>query len=174
MKPENNIPPQIFLRLFRWFCHPDFREEIEGDLFEQYERNTRQFGRQKANRFFIKEVVLLFKPALIGNINHLTNIHSTIMLTKSKSLITIVATVAGLLSIPLIAMQFNNGVNWSLSDFIIMGGLLLLTGLTIDFVWRKITSTRNRLIVLGIVLLTFLLIWAELAVGIFGTPFAGQ
>jgi len=76
--------------------------------------------------------------------------------------------------IPFLAMQFTTEVNWSVADFLIMGLLLLAGGLAIDLVLRKISGSRNRLITSGIILLVFLLIWAELAVGVFGTPFAGS
>lgn len=174
MKSTKQHPPHIFLRLFRWFCRPDFREEIEGDLFEQYHIHAEQFGRKKANQLFIKEVLFLFKPALIGNFNQLTHINASVMTLKSKSIFIILATVACLLCIPLIAMQFNNGVHWTGFDFFIMGTLLLITGFSIDFVRRKITSTKTRVVLVCAVVCAFLLIWAELAVGIFGTPFAGQ
>jgi len=35
-------------------------------------------------------------------------------------------------------------------------------------------NLKNRILFIGILVLMFLLIWAELAVGIFGTPFAGN
>lgn len=70
-------------------------------------------------------------------------------------------------------MQFSNGVNWEIIDFAIMGVLLLIISLLCEFVLRKVKSTKGRIIFCGIVLLAFLLIWAELAVGILGTPFAG-
>jgi hypothetical protein len=31
-----------------------------------------------------------------------------------------------------------------------------------------------RILIIGLILILFLLVWAELAVGIFGTPFAGS
>jgi hypothetical protein len=55
-----------------------------------------------------------------------------------------------------------------------MGILLLVTGLGIDLVLRKVSSSKNRLIMGGIILAVFFMIWAELAVGVFGTPFAGS
>ena len=79
-----------------------------------------------------------------------------------------------LLLIPFIAMQFSSEVVWTASDFIIMGILLLVTGLGIDLVLRKVSSSKNRLIMGGIILAVFFMIWAELAVGVFGTPFAGS
>lgn len=93
---------------------------------------------------------------------------------KTKRLLIVVPIVAGLLLIPLIGMQFSSDIDWSGFDFLIMGILLLGTGLLIDLALRKIPDTKNRIIVSGIILAVFLLIWAELAVGIFGTPLAGS
>lgn len=93
---------------------------------------------------------------------------------QNKRLTGIIATVAILLSIPLIAMQFTNEVNWDLTDFIVAGILLLGTGLLCEFVMRKVTKTTHRIALCGFILLVLALIWIELAVGIFGTPFAGS
>ena len=79
-----------------------------------------------------------------------------------------------LLIIPLIAMQLTDEVEWSLFDFIIMGTLLLITGLMGEIIFKKVKKYKHRVILYVIVSITFLLIWAELAVGIFGTPFAGS
>ena len=82
--------------------------------------------------------------------------------------------VAFLLLIPLIAMQFTNEVNWSLSDFIVAGVLLLGTGLILDLVIRKTKNIKFRIAISIAVLIILLLVWAELAVGIFGTPISGN
>jgi hypothetical protein len=95
------------------------------------------------------------------------------MITQNKRLTGILITVALLLLIPLVAMQFTNEVDWSLRDFVIMGILLLGTGLICEFVMRKVKTTGKRIAVIAVILLVFFLIWAELAVGIFGSPFAG-
>jgi hypothetical protein len=96
------------------------------------------------------------------------------MITQNKRLIGIVFTVGLLLLIPLIAMQFSNEVNWSPFDFAVMGTLLLGTGLLCELILRKVKNLKHRLIICAIILIVFFLIWAELAVGIFGTPFAGS
>jgi succinate dehydrogenase hydrophobic anchor subunit len=80
----------------------------------------------------------------------------------------------GLLVIPLIGMLFSDEMNWKLFDFIVMGALLLIGSIGINFIVDKITSTKMRIILILVILFMFLLIWAELAVGIFGTPFAGD
>lgn len=81
---------------------------------------------------------------------------------------------AMLLVLTLVAMQFTKEVNWTVSDFVIGGILLFGTAGIIDFVLRKVKSRRNRIILSVSVLLVLMLIWAELAVGLFGTPFAGS
>ncbi|MEG9328050.1 hypothetical protein SAMN04488034_10562 [Salinimicrobium catena] len=93
---------------------------------------------------------------------------------KNSRILIILTVVAGLLLIPLIAMQFSEEVMWTVSDFVIMGILLLATGLLIELAFRKVSNPKNRVIVWGVILIAFFLIWAELAVGIFGSPFAGS
>jgi len=93
---------------------------------------------------------------------------------KNKRLYIILLSAATLLLIPLIAMQFSSEVNWSLTDFFIGAVLLFGTGLICEVVLRLVKKTSQRIVLCAGVLLALLLIWAELAVGIFGTPFAGS
>jgi hypothetical protein len=96
------------------------------------------------------------------------------MIMQNKRLIGIVLTVTLLLLIPLIAMQFTNEVQWDSRDFIIMGVLLLGTGLMCELVMRMVKKIQHRVFLIATILVALFLIWAELAVGIFGTPFAGS
>ncbi len=93
---------------------------------------------------------------------------------KTSRILVILLIVGAILLIPFTAMQFSNEIYWSLLDFMIMGILLFLTGLAINIVLRKTSSLKQRIILCGVVLAIFILIWAELAVGIFGSPFAGS
>jgi hypothetical protein len=96
-------------------------------------------------------------------------------MTKQNARLTgIVLTVVILLLIPFIAMQFTEEVNWTLTDFVVAGILLLGTGLMCEIVMRMVRKIRYRIIIIAIILAALFLIWAELAVGIFGTPFAGS
>jgi hypothetical protein len=70
-----------------------------------------------------------------------------------------------LLLIPLIAMWLGTGVDWTLSDFIVAGLLLFVTGMLLDTVARK--AGRYRLLGIAAIVLLFLWLWAELAVGVF-------
>jgi hypothetical protein len=91
---------------------------------------------------------------------------------QNKRLIIITSVI--ILFIPLIAMQFTDEVKWSLFDFVIAGILLIGTGLICEFTWRKIKKIKYRIAIILAILVVFLIIWAELAVGIFGSPFSGS
>ncbi|MEX1052151.1 MAG: hypothetical protein WEC83_02050 [Patescibacteria group bacterium] len=62
-------------------------------------------------------------------------------------------------------MRRTNEANWILSNFVVMGGLIFGTGLLIDLAWRKAGQYRIATVI-GIIIL-FLWLWAELAVGVF-------
>lgn len=91
-----------------------------------------------------------------------------------KNITRIVLGVALVLLIPLVAMQFSNAVNWGLADFVIIGGLLIGAGLIYELLARSIKNATHRTILCIVLIVMVLLIWAELAVGVFGTPFAGS
>jgi hypothetical protein len=93
---------------------------------------------------------------------------------KNKRLYFIIFAVVVLLSIPLIAIQFSDSVNWTIADFAVMGALLLGTGLAVELTIRKVSNPKYRLAISLIILVILMLIWVELSVGIFGTPFAGN
>src|SRR5688572_11227863 len=65
MKKTGPQPPSIFRHFFRWFCHPDLVDFIEGDLMQLYTENVRAFGKVKADVKFIFDVLLLFRPEII-------------------------------------------------------------------------------------------------------------
>ena len=96
------------------------------------------------------------------------------MIMKNKRLLFILLSVAFLLLIPFIAMQFTDEVNWTPFDFIVAGVLLFGTGLIFDLVIRKIKNIKYRIVISVAVLIILLLIWVELAVGIFGSPISGS
>ena len=93
---------------------------------------------------------------------------------RNNRLIYIVLGVLILLLILLIAMQFTGEVNWTLLDFAVAGALLLGTGLICELVIRKTNKIQYRIAICAALLVVLILIWAELAVGIFGTPLSGR
>ncbi|MEM7086114.1 MAG: hypothetical protein AAF489_08025 [Bacteroidota bacterium] len=93
---------------------------------------------------------------------------------KNRRIKLILLSTIGLLLVPFIAMQFTDEVRWAPLDFVIAGLLLFGTGLFIELVLRKTKKFNFRMIAIIAIVALFLLVWAELAVGILGTPFAGS
>lgn len=78
-----------------------------------------------------------------------------------------------LLGIPALAMTWTDEVNWSLLDFCLMGVLLLTLSFAIRLIRLRFPKHQKRVYIVVVILLFFLL-WAELGVGIFGSPIAGD
>src|SRR5690606_26268347 len=71
MNSRENTPPKWATSFFRWFCKREFHEEIEGDLFERYQKRSPSYSTSRNNLLFLKDVITLFRPGLI-NFNKLT------------------------------------------------------------------------------------------------------
>lgn len=96
------------------------------------------------------------------------------MKTQNIRLTAIITTVGVLLLVPYIAMKFTNEVKWNWFDFVVAGVLLLGTGLAIELVLRMVKKFQYRVAICAAILLALFVIWAELAVGLIGTPLAGS
>ena len=79
-----------------------------------------------------------------------------------------------LLFIPMVTMLISDEINWSIFDFLVMGVLLFSFGVSINLVLKNIKNSKIRITFFTILILIFSLIWIELAVGIFESPFAGS
>jgi len=77
------------------------------------------------------------------------------------------------LLVPLVSVIFFE-LDWSGFDFLVMALLILSLSILINLILYYTDSSKLKLLLIFIVAILFLLIWAELAVGIFGTPFAGN
>lgn len=95
------------------------------------------------------------------------------IITPRKRLTGLLVAVAVFLCIPLIAMLFTNAVNWTLIDFVVAAVLLSGTVLLIELVLRKVKKTSHRIAIVVTILALLILVWIELAVGIFGTAISG-
>ena len=80
---------------------------------------------------------------------------------------------AVLLSIPLIGGFFSENVDWSLFDFLIGGALIFVVACVELLLWRSLPK-KGRWPIMLLLMLLFAILWAEMAVGIFGSPLAGS
>ena len=78
-------------------------------------------------------------------------------------------TVAALLLAPLVAMQFTSEVDWDETDFIAMGFIFGSLGLALELMISRSGSIAYRIGSGVAILAAFLLIWANLAVGMIGS-----
>ena len=79
-----------------------------------------------------------------------------------------------LLLIPILGNVFFDEFDWSLFDFILMGFILISLGFLINLIIDKLKKRSYKIILIIITLFFFILLYVELAVGIIGTPFAGN
>lgn len=91
---------------------------------------------------------------------------------KTKIIRLVIGT-ALILLVPLIAMMFSDDANWNWFDFVVMATLLIGSGITFELVTTKV-NPKYRAAIAIIFAAAVLLIWVELAVGLFGSPIAGS
>ena len=77
------------------------------------------------------------------------------------------------LAIPALAMILPDQVKWSFLDFCIMGMLIFALSVTILFIQRFLSNRKKWAYILFVTIL-FIILWAELGVGIFDSPIAGD
>lgn len=86
---------------------------------------------------------------------------------QKKKIIRSILAAELVLLVPLIAMQFTEEVQWNIPSFIVVGVLLAGVGFAYQLIVTGIKS-NSRQVAVGIALAaTMILIWIELAVGIF-------
>jgi putative ABC transport system permease protein len=76
LKNKNSHPPQVFLKIFRCYCHPKLLDHIEGDLIEVYQQRSEKLGKRKADIKFILDVLLLFRPRIIKPMEGYQNLNT--------------------------------------------------------------------------------------------------
>ncbi len=118
----NKQPPKYAIRFFRWFCHPDYVDDIEGDLMERFASRPSKW------RFTI-EVLKLFRPTLLrslggsqklnyyGMFKHYFKIsYRNLLRHKSFAVVNIGGLVMGLTITLLIAMWIQDERSYDLQN----------------------------------------------------------
>ena len=78
----NKQPPKYPLRFFRWYCHPDYVEDLEGDLLERFERRIDDTTFWLAKWGFTKDTLKLFRPGIIRPLGITQFINNNAMITN--------------------------------------------------------------------------------------------
>ena len=79
-----------------------------------------------------------------------------------------------LLTLPLFFNIILDDFNWSIFDFAVMGFMLFFVGIALELVSSLVKGGKKKEILYGLIILLFLLLWAELGVGIFNSPISGD
>ena len=141
---HNDRPPRHILAFFRWFCHPAFREDIEGDLLELFHSRVTRLGARKAKWLFIKDVLLLFRPAVIRDLNY--RYQQKIINMKKNHWIKLIALnlfIVLMIVCPFIPGPSNKVVQWfsTAGQLVGIGGLFLVP---IGLAWTIIEIKKMK------------------------------
>ena len=60
-----NKTARFVLGFLKWFCPDSLYEEIEGDLFQRFNRDIERFGNSKAERRLMWNAIRFFRPGII-------------------------------------------------------------------------------------------------------------
>jgi hypothetical protein len=87
--------------------------------------------------------------------------------SSARRILRVLCVTAAILLVPAVAMQFTREVNWGPMDFVVGGSLLAGTGLAYELGVKRIAAHGWRKAGGLALAAALLLVWAELAVGIF-------
>ena len=79
-----------------------------------------------------------------------------------------------LLLLPFVSSLLNDQIDWDILDYSVMGSMIFTAISLFFYTNRKFKKTKSSYWIEIFILVIFLLLWAELAVGIFNTPLAGS
>lgn len=71
-------------------------------------------------------------------------------------------------------LDVNSSEYWSRYDFILAAILVLVFGLALKFLIQKVKTRKNRILLIFGLVFFFILLWAELAGGVFNSCVAGD
>ena len=124
MNNKNSIaPPQWTLRFFRWFCNPDFAEDIEGDLLERFDKRINE---NKAARWkLLMDVLRLFRPGIVRSLggtqklnyygmfkNHVKIAYRNALRQKQFSVLNLLGLALGVSTFLLISLYINDETSY--------------------------------------------------------------
>ncbi|MHA4847631.1 permease prefix domain 2-containing transporter [Flavitalea antarctica] len=130
-------PPGWVISVLSFIVHRDFREEIEGDLLEKYQRDLQKYGPAIARRRLYLEMLSMAKPKLIFNVNRSTMQSRNWLLLLLVLLLVAIAPVAPFL--PGSTNDFSPGISRFAQTIGYIGLPFLLFGL----IWL-IIEIRNK------------------------------
>lgn len=69
-------PPEWAIRFLRWYCRPELVDEVEGDLYELFQRRVETRGLRRAKLLYWLNVLMFFHPDYIRRRKHYPTNHT--------------------------------------------------------------------------------------------------
>ncbi len=79
MKNKGIHPPKWAMKFLEWYCKPELLEDLQGDLYEYFERNLEAKGKRRARFNYVLDVVKFFKPYTVKKLEILSQLNQFIM-----------------------------------------------------------------------------------------------
>jgi hypothetical protein len=137
MEQLENKPPKWAMALLHFIVHPEFQEEIEGDLLEKYRADLQNHGLKAARMQFYAGLLSVVRPALIFNLNHNTMKPRNWLFFLLIALAVMMASVAPFLPGP------GNSFSYGISQFAQTIGFIGLAFVPFGLIWL-IIEIRNK------------------------------
>jgi len=92
MKPHHDIdPPKWAQRFLAWYCRAELLEDLQGDLYEYFQRNVKSKGLQKARWIYILDVLKFIRSYTIRKPQPATSMSITVYQNYFKTSIRTIA-----------------------------------------------------------------------------------
>lgn len=79
MKKSGIHPPKWATKFLEWYCKPALFEDLQGDLYEYFERNLEAKGKRRARFNYALDVLKFFKPYTVKKLEILGQLNQFIM-----------------------------------------------------------------------------------------------
>ncbi|WKN41479.1 ABC transporter permease [Tunicatimonas pelagia] len=76
---DSKSPPRLATRFLRWYCRSELLDEIEGDLYELFQRRVEAKGLRRAQLRYWLNVLMFFHPDYIRKRKQYNSINHTAM-----------------------------------------------------------------------------------------------
>src|SRR5215813_13189070 len=79
-KEKNSQPPHWAERILEWYCKPELLEDLQGDLYEYFERNVESKGPRRAKLIYIIDVLKFFRIYTVRRLEFINLLINWLML----------------------------------------------------------------------------------------------
>ncbi|MEM6841777.1 MAG: ABC transporter permease [Bacteroidota bacterium] len=118
---NSKSPPRLATRFLRWYCRSELLDEVEGDLYELFQRRVETKGLRRAQLLYWLNVLMFFHPDYIRKRKHTHSSNSSAMFRnyfkvtirgfakqKGSSFLNITGLAVGLASVVLIFLYIQD------------------------------------------------------------------